>query len=112
MPRPGLRVTIWNEHVRKRADARVAAIYPDGIHCALAAALGAHRPDDSVTCPTLADPDQGLGDDRLGRTDVRGGGGHMAQEEVAAERAEAVRRRVLGGMGLVVLHSGRLAKPF
>jgi len=26
----GLRVTIWNEHVHEREDARVAAIYPDG----------------------------------------------------------------------------------
>jgi trehalose utilization protein len=107
-----LRVTIWNEHVHERQDEGVAAIYPDGIHAALAAALGEHRPDDRVTCATLADPDQGLGDDRLAATDVLVWWGHMAQESVADERAEAVRRRVLDGMGLVVLHSGHLAKPF
>jgi trehalose utilization protein len=70
MPRQGLRLTIWNEHVHERADARVAAIYPDGIHGALAAALGAHRPGDSVTCSTVADPDQGHGAERLDGADV------------------------------------------
>jgi trehalose utilization protein len=112
MPRQGLRVTIWNEHVHEREDARVAELYPDGIHGALAAALGQHRPGDRVSCSTLADPDQGLGDDRLAATDVLVWWGHMAQAQVADERAERVRRRVLDGMGLVVLHSGHLAKPF
>ncbi|HEY2868279.1 MAG TPA: ThuA domain-containing protein [Gaiellales bacterium] len=112
MSRQGLRVTIWNEHVHEREDARVAAISPDGIHGALGAAVQAHRPGDAVIFATLADPEQGLGDGRLAGTDVLVWWGHMAQEEVADERAEAVRRRVPDGMGLVVLHSGHLAKPF
>jgi trehalose utilization protein len=107
-----LRVTIWNEHVHEREDEHVAAVYPDGIHGALAAALREHRPGDRVACATLSDPHQGLGDDRLDATDVLVWWGHTAQESVADGRAEGVRRRVLDGMGLVVLHSGHLAKPF
>jgi len=87
MSRQGLRVTIWNEHVHEREDARVAAIYPDGIHGALGAAVQAHRPGDAVIFATLADPEQGLGDDRLAGTDVLVWWGHTAQEEVADERA-------------------------
>jgi trehalose utilization protein len=112
MARTGLRVTIWNEHVHEREDAHLAALYPDGIHGALAAAVREHRPGDEVSCATLADPGQGLGDARLDATDVLVWWGHVAQEQVAGERAERVRRRVLAGMGLVVLHSGHLAKPF
>jgi trehalose utilization protein len=32
--------------------------------------------------------------------------GHMAHGEVSCEIVESVRRRVLEGMGLIVLHSG------
>ena len=39
--RPGaagmtIRVTVWNEYRQERSDRRVAAIYPDGIHAAIA----------------------------------------------------------------------------
>ncbi len=38
--------------------------------------------------------------------------GHIAHQEVADEVVERVQRHVLGGMGLVVLHSGHFAKIF
>ena len=38
--------------------------------------------------------------------------GHTAHDEVADDRAAAVRDRVLAGTGLVVLHSAHLSKPF
>ena len=34
-----VRVTIWNEHVQERTDAPVAAIYPEGMHAAIAAGM-------------------------------------------------------------------------
>ena len=34
-----MNVTIWNENVHERTEDHVRAIYPDGIHGALAAAL-------------------------------------------------------------------------
>ena len=33
------RVTIWNEYRQERSDDRVRAVYPDGIHAALAEGL-------------------------------------------------------------------------
>ena len=41
-----IRVTVWNEYLHERTQADVAAIYPDGIHEALAAPLrAAESPD-------------------------------------------------------------------
>jgi trehalose utilization protein len=34
-----IRVTIWNEFVHERSQERVRAIYPDGIHAVIQAAL-------------------------------------------------------------------------
>jgi trehalose utilization protein len=108
----GLRVLIWNEHVHERERADVAALYPDGIHGALAAAVRQHLPDAAVAVATLADDEQGLGEQALGAADVLVWWGHMAQEAVTDAAAERVRARVLAGMGLVVLHSGHISKPF
>jgi trehalose utilization protein len=65
-----------------------------------------------VRTATLAEPDHGLGADVLDRTDVLLWWGHTAHEEVADEVVARVVERVLGGMGLLVLHSGHHSKPF
>ncbi len=106
------RVLVWNEHVHEVEEPAVAALYPDGIHAALAEAVRDHLPDAEIAVATLADADQGLAEDVLAATDVLVWWGHMAQEQVTDERAERVRARVLAGMGLVVLHSGHISKPF
>ncbi len=48
----------------------------------------------------------------LENTDVLIWWGHMAHDKVSDDVAEKVRQRVLGGMGLIVLHSGHLSKLF
>jgi trehalose utilization protein len=48
----------------------------------------------------------------LNNTDVMTWWGHMAHGDVKDEIAEKVKKRVLEGMGLIVLHSGHMAKPF
>jgi trehalose utilization protein len=108
----GPRVLIWNEHVHERAQAEVAALYPDAIHGALRAAVESHVEDADVRVATLADPEQGLAQAALDAADVLVWWGHMAQETVSDAAAERVRARVLAGMGLVVLHSGHMSKPF
>jgi trehalose utilization protein len=106
-----VRVTVWNEYRHERSDAAVQAIYPDGIHAAIAAGLA----DDGrfeVRTATLDEPDHGLTDDVLARTDVLTWWGHMAHPEVSDEVVDRVHARVLDGMGLVVLHSGHLSRIF
>jgi trehalose utilization protein len=65
-----------------------------------------------VRTATLDQPDHGLGPDVLGTTDVLTWWGHAAHDAVPDDLAERVCQRVRGGMGLVVLHSGHLAKVF
>ena len=49
---------------------------------------------------------------RLSETDVLLWWGHIAHAEVADEIVERVQKRVLEGMGLIVLHSGHYSKIF
>ena len=105
-----VRVTIWNEHRHERSDPAVAAVYPDGIHGALAEALRA--PGVEVRTATLDEPEHGLPDDVLESTDVLVWWGHVAHDEVEDAVVERAKRRVLAGMGLVVLHSGHFSKLF
>lgn len=109
-PLAGARVTVWNEHVHERADEAVRAVYPEGIHEVVAGALRELEPALDVRTATLQDPGHGL--EGLDDTDVLVWWGHAAHDQVPDEAAERVQRRVLGGMGLVVLHSGHLSKPF
>ena len=102
-----MNITVWNENVHERTEDHVRGIYPDGIHGALAAALAGVG---SVTTATLEQPSHGLPPEVLDRTDVLTWWGHAAHDEVDDAVAARVHDAVLGGMGLVVLHSGHYAK--
>lgn len=104
------RVTVWNEFRQERRDPPVKAIYPDGIHAAIADGL--RETGFEVRTATLDDPEHGLTDAVLANTDVLTWWGHAAHDEVADAVVERVQRRVLGGMGLIVLHSGHFSKVF
>jgi trehalose utilization protein len=104
------RVTIWNEYRHEKSDARAAKIYPEGIHAVLAAAL--ERDGFEVRTATLDEPEHGLPDEVLDTTDVLLWWGHAAHGEVSDEIVEKVYERVLGGMGLIVLHSGHFSRIF
>jgi trehalose utilization protein len=105
-----LRVTVWNEHRQEKANKRVAEIYPNGIHRTLAEAL--NKSELQVRTATLDEPENGLSDAVLDATDVLVWWGHKAHDEVADFVVDRVQRRVLSGMGLIVLHSGHFSKPF
>ncbi len=106
-------VTIWNEFVHERSKEEVARIYPEGIHEALRAALEAKLGSRiCARCATLDQPEHGLSSDVLKQTDVLLWWGHAAHEQVADEVVARVQRRVLEGMGLIVLHSGHGSKIF
>lgn len=106
-----IRVTIWNEFVHERQNPAVTALYPQGIHGALAEALSPHT-DFQIRTATLDEPEQGLPSSVLDETDVLLWWGHKAHEEVSDELVTRVQQRVLAGMGLIVLHSGHFSKIF
>ena len=100
-----IRVTVWNEYVHEKKDEKVAAVYPKGIHEAIAQGLMEDEGLAAVTA-TLDMPEHGLSDERLAETDVLFWWGHMAHDQVPDELVEKIAVRVREGMGLVVLHSG------
>jgi trehalose utilization protein len=106
-----VRVTVWNENRHEKSDAAVAAIYPKGIHGAIAGFLSKES-GLAVKTATLDEPEHGLTKDVLASTDVLVWWGHMAHHEVKDEIVERVCARVIEGMGLIVLHSGHMSKPF
>ncbi len=106
-----LRVTIWNEYRHEKLDPKIAEIYPNGIHGAIAAALGTQA-DFEIRTATLDEPENGLPEEVLNTTDVLFWWGHMAHGEVPDELVERIARRVEQGMGMVVLHSGHYSKIF
>lgn len=110
-PLSPVRVTIWNEFVHERQNAAVAQIYPRGIHGVLEERL-AREPDFVVRTATLDQPEQGLPLTLLGTTDVLLWWGHAAHDQVADDLVTRIQERVLGGMGLIVLHSGHYSKLF
>jgi len=106
-------VTVWSENYHEPREEAVRRIYPDGMHGAIAEGL-AELLGDRVSTRTavLDEPEHGLTDAVLAGTDVLTWWGHMAHEEVDDKVVERVRRRVLGGMGLLVLHSAHYSKIF
>jgi len=106
-----IRVAIWNEFVHERENPEVAKLYPKGIHGVLAEALGKHT-DLEIRTATLADPDQGLSEAMLAKTDVLMYWAHAAHDDVREETVLRIQKRVLDGMGFVPLHSTHWSKIF
>jgi trehalose utilization protein len=104
------RVTVWNEYRHELRDDTVAAIYPRGIHDAIAAPL--RRAGCEVMIGTLDEPEHGLGAARLEQTDVLVWWGHMAHAHVADDVVDRVHARILDGMGFIALHSAHESKIF
>ncbi len=107
-----MRVTVFNEFLHEVEAESVRRVYPDGIHAVLAAAVREHVPGAEVRTATLREPEHGLTQEVVDSTDVMLWWGHKAHAEVSDVVADRVKYAVLSGMGLVVLHSGHLSKPF
>lgn len=105
-----LNVTIWNEFVHEKIHDEVKAVYPEGLHTALAEGL--KSPEFNIRTATLDEPEHGLTEAVLNSTDVLLWWGHMAHDRVDDTIVAKVVKRVLDGMGLIVLHSGHFSKPF
>ena len=106
-----INVTVWNEGRHEKRIEKIGKIYPEGIHGAIAAYLR-EQPGMAVRTATLDEPEHGLSEEVLAGTDVLTWWGHMSHGDVTDEIVDRVHRRVLDGMGLIVLHSGHFSKIF
>ncbi|MCQ2423408.1 MAG: ThuA domain-containing protein [Clostridia bacterium] len=106
-----IRVTVWNEFQHEKNDEKIRAVYPDGIHGAIAEFLGKEE-DFVVRTATLDDENCGITKELLDETDVLFWWGHVAHWRVPDEVAAMVRDAVLSGMGMIFLHSAHHSKPF
>lgn len=104
------RVTVWSEFRHEKRSAKIAEIYPEGIHGAIAEGL--REAGFTVGTATLDEPEHGLTEEVLANTDVLTWWGHIAHDEVSDALVDRIQARVLEGMGLIVLHSGHFSKIF
>jgi len=108
-----IRVTVWNEYHHEKTVAACRQLYPRGIHGEIAAALREQLGEAVVVrTATLEQPEHGLNERVLAETDVLTWWGHARHDDVSDEIVDRVQRRVLHGMGLLVLHSGHHSKVF
>ena len=106
-----IRVTVWNENLCESKYEDVVALFPKGIHGYLAVLFGKET-DIEVRTATMDQPENGLPDEVLENTDVLVWWAHIGHHLVSDGVAWKVQQRVLRGMGLIVLHSAHLSKPF
>jgi len=105
-----IRVTIWNEFRHEKKHEIVKRIYPEGMHATIAE--GIRSEDLDIRLAALDDPEHGLTEDVVNSTDVMLWWGHCAHGAVQDDIVRRVQKRVLEGMGLIVLHSGHFSKIF
>lgn len=106
-----IRVLVWNEYKHEQESEKIAAVYPEGIHGAIAEFLGKEE-DIMVKTATLYDENCGITKELLDETDVLIWWSHIAQDKVPDETAFMIRDAVLEGMGIIFLHSAHHSKPF
>lgn len=111
-----IRVTVWGENFHEtseRDQAEMAERYPEGMHGAIAAGLSELLGDAvEVRTATRDQPEHGLTEEVLDNTDVLTWWGHARHDEIDDAIVDKVHQRVLGGMGILVLHSAHFSKIF
>lgn len=107
-----IRVHIWAED-RPLASAleQMRRIYPVGIEGAIAKFLSKQE-DMIVSTAVMSDTEQGLTQKLLDEVNVLVFWSHKHWRELSDVVVERVHKRVLEGMGLIVLHSGHASKIF
>jgi len=105
-----INVTVWNEFRHEKLNEKVKKIYPDGLHSTIATGIKAK--DIETRLASLDEPEHGLTEEVVNHTDVLIWWGHCAHAEVKDEIVKRVHKKVLEGMGLIILHSGHFSKIF
>jgi trehalose utilization protein len=111
MSNESVKVTLWNEFRHEKTNDAVKKLYPEGMHAVIATGLE-NIGGFTTTLAALDDPEHGLTQEVVDSTDVLIWWGHCAHAEVSDEIVKRVQKRVLEGMGLIVLHSGHFSKIF
>ena len=132
-----IHVTVWHEAVAERGELpqefmpaglpeasqafmkefvvksakEIKKVYPNGHLRTLANHLSKND-DIQVTYTTLFDPEYGLPDELLDKTDVLIWWGNISHHAVPDELAFKIVAHVQRGMGFIGLHSAHLSKPF
>jgi trehalose utilization protein len=106
-----IRTVVWGENVHEQENKIVADLYPGGMHKCIADALNQNANIEATTA-TLQDPEHGLSEERLAKTDVLLWWGHAAHGDVSDSVVERVCDAVNAGMGIIFLHSAHFSKPF
>jgi trehalose utilization protein len=111
-----IRVTVWGENYHENVErdrTGMAERYPQGMHGAIATGLSNLLGDAvEVRTATQDQPEHGLTEEVLASTDVLTWWGHATHAQVNDAVVDRVHQRVLGGMGLLVLHSAHFSKIF
>jgi trehalose utilization protein len=81
-----IRVLVWNENYHERKSEKIRAVYPEGIHGAIAEGLRKYDCFD-VSVATLDMPEHGLTEEVLNNTDVLIWWSHCQHAEVADDVA-------------------------
>ena len=98
------RVVVWSEGSAPKN------VYPKDINTAVAEGLKSLK-DWEVVTASLADPDQGVSDDSLEKTNVLIWWGHVRHGNVKDDLVARIVRRVKEeGMGFIALHSSHFSK--
>ena len=106
-----INVLVWSEYREARDNKKVKEIYPNGINNYIAQFLSEDK-DLNIDTARLDDIEQGLSEEKLNNTDVLIWWGHVAHAEVKDRIVERVYKRVLEGMGIIILHSAHHSKIF
>lgn len=100
-------VVVWAENT-----APLDKVYPNDVNTAMADGLRSMA-GWKVVVASIDDPDQGLNEERLKRTDVLIWWGHRRHGQVKDDLVDRIVRRVKEeGMGFVAVHSSHFAKPY
>ncbi len=106
-------VVVWSEGTASE-DKGSREVYPQDINTAIAAGL---KPLESqswtIVKSGLKDPEQGVPDELLNKTDVLIWWGHKKHGDVKDELVNKIVERVKDGkMGFIATHSSHFAKPY
>jgi len=101
-------IVVWSEGTAP------ANIYPKDINAAIVEGLKADKrfENDIVIAASINDPDQGINDELLAKTDVLLWWGHKKHGLVSTNLTAKIKQRWMDGkMGFIGLHSAHFAKP-